>query len=490
MRFIIALSALLLSASAIAQTKPTIPQTGRNDQNQPFTTLRDLAGVFSLYADYSGLQAEIARALAAEAGKCGVAASTCLVTPAGATASQTLAAKLGELASPADFLIGASATLLYMGAIDAQPALTAYLAGTARSGLPCGTYRLDSTLTVAAASLRGMDRDCVTLQINFVSGDGIVLSGSRPALRNVRVYTAATRTSGSAVHVDHTYGAILEDIAIEGSHGADGILVDGANTTHINRVDLRPPPAAGASGFAAGAGVHLYGFAVDTHLVGVNTAQWHYGIRISDASGVFAANMDFVLSGQGVLFDPVAGQQVFGVQMSAVLGDTSYGDNWYFGGTNPITDVQIADLWASNSQTANGVAFVNPLLNGVSISNPHVLGNYANGMNVVSGKNISLTGGSITDNSVQGSAQADGINIGSSSDQVRIFGVFSGAGGSFSRPSPGPALPNFQRYGVNAGSGTGDMRRITIGMSQLVGNVTGGINMPTGTNIVNLGNSQ
>ncbi len=67
-RLALLLSTLLPSTGAVAQTKPTIPQTGRDAQGQSFTTLRDLGGVFSLYADYSALQAEIARALAAESG--------------------------------------------------------------------------------------------------------------------------------------------------------------------------------------------------------------------------------------------------------------------------------------------------------------------------------------------------------------------------------------------------------------------------------------
>jgi len=420
--------------------------------------------------------------------KCDVTASACTVVSLGASSPQSLAAKLGEIATPGDF-IGSGASALYAGNINARPAIMAAIAAKGRVYLPCGTYRLDATLVLSGQQVYGAAPSCVTLNINFASGDGVLMTGTRPELRNVRIYTTASRSAGAAVHVDHTYRAVLNDIVVEGSHGADAFLVDGANTTHISRSDLRPPPAAGSTSFAAGAGIHLLGMAVDTHIVGGNVSQWHYGIELSDASGVFVSNLDLVRSGQGILFDPTSSQQVFGVQMSTVLGDTSAADNWYFGGTGPITDVQIANLWASNSQTANGVAVVNQNVNGLSISNPHVLGNYAHGMALVGGKNIAITGGSVTDNSAAGSAQYDGIQI-SGSDQVRIIGVMSGMGGSLSRPSPGPGQSNLQRYGLNAGTGSNDTRRIIVGMSGFFGNMTGGLNMPTGLNIVNLGNTE
>lgn len=96
MRFVLWLAMAMVGSQAYGQTRPTIPMTGLSDQSTPVITRKDLTDTFELFADYSGLQAEIARAQSSEALLCNTVATGCTVLPTNAPSPVMLGALFGD----------------------------------------------------------------------------------------------------------------------------------------------------------------------------------------------------------------------------------------------------------------------------------------------------------------------------------------------------------------------------------------------------------
>jgi len=471
-----------LSSLAHAQTVPHLARSGFSTgtippANDPVSTEADVEAAIGTKQDVNG----------------DVSGQHVLVP--GGFVPKALTEMFGYFPSIGALLVaGQTADQLTSGTIDAQPVLSAALAlGPLR--LPCGTYRLDRPLSFTSTSklyLDGASPGCVTLNANYASGDVFSLVGTQRArVRDITVNAVVPHASGSVFHLQgSTYDAQFEGVTISGPFSADGWLIDGANTTHISHYDCRPPVAFVVGTFGARACVHATGNFADIHLSHGNSASWNYGVEVTNGSGMVAESIDAVLSGNGVIFDPGAGQSVFGIEMSNILADTSAGDNWLFAGAGIISDVQITNSWASNSQGATGMAFTAPATDGVMISNSTILSNGSNGIALLNGINISFSNDHVCMNARSSAlGVADGIQIGPAVDHVTIMGSESGLCGLLSRQGK----TNTQRWGINViGGSTGGQTVMLIG-NMTWANTTGGTHIVAGavdafTSIGNVGN--
>jgi hypothetical protein len=293
------------------------------------------------------------------------------------------------------------------------------------------------------------------------------------------------------VHLERTYGFQADNVMIEGPQAGDGWLIDGANTTHISHFDCRPPVAFITGTFGAGACLHGTGNFADAHIAHGSSASWHYGMEITYGSGWYAEDLDAVVSGNGVIFDPsfAAGQSVYSVGLTEVQADSSFGDNFLFSGDGWISDVDGKHLWASNSQAGNGLTANNPRLDGLQIAETTALVNHGHGMAILQGTNISAVATHSMMNSQAGSNLFDDIYIGNGAPVVSLTGGLTGVGGT-GHALGSPFVAN-ARYGINA-QGGGPGQTITLMGMHGAGHITGFKNLGGVTSpsvLVDLGNS-
>jgi len=344
------------------------------------------------------------------------------------------------------------------------------------------------TINVDHASLKAAAEGCVTLIVNFGAGDVIdIKNAAYTSIYGIHFVAAVPRVSGALLHVENATHTDLR-ISAEGTLStrfADMILV-GAGS-HVTRIG--PTYLANATGSC----IRIDGYAVDTYLSEVNTADCKVGLDLHDASGVYMDRLDLVGSREsGFIIDPPAGSSVNAVYGSAVLSDTSSMDGVVLAGSGDITEVNIVNLWSSDSgtsgtftthqmlrQPSRGVYFNNPRINGVSLTNLRAKGNGGDGVFIRSGSNIQLTGAQALMNGASaapghpptGGAEArrfDGIHIGGDAANVIVSGAIAGSGG-FEQAA---GLKNQQAWGLRREAGPVG-QSVTVVNSVFSGNTEG-----------------
>jgi hypothetical protein len=343
-----------------------------------------------------------------------------------------------------DFSHGQSIDQIVSGRIDARPLLLAYLASQTHGGfLPCGTYRLDGTLTFPAGAgynLDGRSPGCVTFNAAFKDGDVFALQDAQSAvLRNFTVDASGQRSTGAVFHLIGGYRNKFAQIALTGRHAADGWLLDGGSTMDIDGFDCRPPTVdgkapLGPNQFHGGACIHVTNAAVEWRIRNGTSFGWANGLRLTDTGGGKAAGLDLIASNVGILFDPSGPlkQSVWGVHLTDVDGDSSYLANWSFQGDGAITDVFCVSCWASASQSDAGMAFSNPRINGMQFVSADILANAKHGISFLYGTNISFIGPQIMDNGSSSPRSYVGVAVNPTAGDMTLTGGFCGAGGRIS----------------------------------------------------------
>ncbi len=364
--------------------------------------------------------------------------------------------------------------LLGSGRIDATGALDRALSA-GPVALPCGVYRLDRPPAPIRQSgghaLRGASSGCVTLELAYPSGDGLVFEGTSWALlEGMTISTTLPHGAGAAIQVKGSYATTIRDVVLTGSF-QDMLVVDGANTTRLVDSDMH--------GRASHACITIDGHAVDTFVAQTNLNGCGSGVLITDASGVQLDNMDIVSSiGAGVSVQPVQGKNVNALFANQVWSDTSGTDGWSFAGSGPITEIYLSNVWASSSIKGSGMVLANPRLDGFSVVNLHAHHNHSHGLDIQAGTHVTIGTGShfvMNGCGTPGrpcplSRQAyNGINVAANVSDLTIIGVFSGDGGYMEKDA---AFLNGQSYGLfiapsNAG-------RILVADNNFHGNAVGG----------------
>jgi len=434
------------------------------------------------------------------------------VMPTGGTHMRTPADLAADFPTPAGQLAaGQTEAALRGGTMDAAPAIQATWAkGSAR--LPCGSYRLDGPITAPGTNtaLLGESEGCVRLLVNFPTGDVITVPSTvgNVHIAGFQMLTSVARTSGAAIRVTGAGSTTLRDIKMERTGTGswfDGILVGGgAIVTRMSGLYLAN---------ATNDCIRVENRSVDIYIHDANTAACNVGLRLRSASGVYLHDLDLVGSGSiGFLIDPAVanGDSVDAVMGDTVLSDTSGGTGIALVGTGRITEINIVNLWASNSGTsgvftvqqvlnvpATGLVIDNELVNGVTLTAPRFKGNGAHGVQIIHGTNIIMTGAQSLMNSAAygtvppgggpaGTTRHNGFQIEGQVTNVLLMAPIGGPGGW----ELGAGLPIKQGYGlVRTLTGTGGQVVTVIG-GQFNGNVTGPYLLPaaTGDRIVDLGN--
>lgn len=438
--------------------------------------------------------------------------SAALATAFGASYARTPAERSGTSLQPQDFLdADQTPAQLLSGEIDAEPSIAKAIAAGSAVTLPCGTYRIDEpfpTWSTDGIRLSGKSMSCVTLNINFAISDGSInvftLSGHGQSISNLTLNANKQMTAGTAVFMSLTSNDRLHDLLFSGPFW-NGIYVYGSNNTHIDHVYGRPPYLASATvpdpqdgeAYAGGSFITLAGdvstggINIDTYMNDINIAQYTYGISYVYTSGVYGNAIDVVGALNAHLFTPASGGNVNGIQLSNVLGDTSYGPNWYFPDSGGgVYELMCSGCWASSSYSDAGIVMGNPKLSQVNFSNSTALNNSKSGLYISAGENIRWVGGAIEMNNTKLGSTSDEPDVyvsdgSGTTDWLSFTGAFIGQGGIM-KYNVGKS--NEATYAIDM-SAVPDTTHISIVGVQTYNHSSGQFNLPTTTtNIIQSGN--
>ncbi len=379
------------------------------------------------------------------------------------------------------------------GSVDAAPVINRALA-SGSVVLPCGSYRISSPVTGLSTDgrvLRGLGPGCVTLKVVFPAGDVIRIVGgaSFVTVENLTIEADVARTQGAMIKVASGFHARISDVMITARGSGipfDGIVVDGANTLGVDDVEIR-----GATRY----GYHLTGHATDISIMRSNVVGSATAIDVDDASGVWLTNMDLIgSSGTGVWIHPTGtGAFVNALYATGVWTDSGAGNGWEFGGSGSISEVHLTGCWAASSGTTNkaiaaardGILIDGPGVDGLSIENTEVLNNGGFGIDIASGRDVSVLDTNVRMNSMFVAGRYDGIRVGGATTNVRIENNFSGDGGFVQGMLK---ARNHQRYGVSIAPSSATAIITMIG-NQTSGNILSGVAVREGYKLtVDVGN--
>ncbi|MFT9399806.1 hypothetical protein [Acetobacter sp.] len=428
------------------------------------------------------------------------------------TVSRTNSERQGTTLQPQDFLsAGQTAAQLTSGQIDAEPAIAAAVAAGRAVTLPCGNYRLDEPFpdwSTDGVRLSGMNMQCVTLNVNYTINNGSInvfhLSGHGQIISDMTLNATQKMTAGCLIFEQYVSQNRIHDLIVTGPF-YNGIYVYGSNNVHIDHIYARPPflnsetipDAQKGPAYAGGAFITLDGdpdsgkINIDTYLSDLNIAQYTYGISYLYSSGVFENGIDVVGALNAHIFSPSAGRNVNGLQILNVLGDTSYGANWYFPNSGGgVYEFMCASCWASSSYSDAGIAILNPNVSQIHWVNSTAVNNSKSGIYISGGRNIGWSGGAIEMNNTKLGSTDDASDVYLSDgngtlDWISISGAFIGQGGIMKYQI---GKTNQAPYAVDLAS-VPSTAHITLTGLQTFNHSIGQFNLPsTTTNIIQSGN--
>jgi hypothetical protein len=359
-----------------------------------------------------------------------------IVTANGSTAPRSLANRFSDVVNVKDF--GAVGD----GVADDTAAIQAAVNAASSNGgsiieIPAGEYRLTSSIVLNTP--------------NFIKGAGIGI-------------TILLQTNGTADCLFFNYssfsaGGGLEDISIHagvknpinpsvmGSTG-NGLRIKKANGGFsAQRIDIR----SFSTGIRIAESYYVrvidfqvlyadnFGIILDTPNGGATSAGILFsngkvsnfgfsgnnsssvGICFKQSSGDFIDKIDVTSFNIGVQIKPTAvDDSVLYLFANQVLADTCLSDSWDIDGTVPdkIGSLEFVECWAAFSVDGNGVRIRgNPT--GIQWTSGRIRENGRNGVLVEGGKNISILGAHISQNSRAVDLLYDGIKI-VSADSINI----------------------------------------------------------------------
>ena len=439
------------------------------------------------------------------------------VLPTGAINARTTADKLGDLPTPADFLPpGATAAQLYSGAIDAAGPTMAAIAAKGGVLYPCGVYRWDGPVTWNRQALFGMGRACVNIGLNFPSGDVNIFPASSvgSTIDQATFRTLVTRTSGALFHVIGANNTRISNTlaypAITGTSFYDLLDIDPSTaTTPVPADDVLVENFKWSN--ASQTGLVVRGNSQDIVVKHGSTVNMLHHLYLESGSAITLEVLDLIgATSDGCIISPGASENVNALHMHTVFCDSSYGNNWVFGGSGPITEVVGDGVWGSQAGVTNlygenpnpnpqhggsasagwtllpsaGFVFTNQNINNVTLTGPEAHLNGGIGFDIQAGHNIKLLGLNAFENtyicyngdSATCSTHYPGVHVGAAATNVTIGFGQSGSGGLFA------TQPNQQSYGITVDSGGSAGHVVTLMGNQAPGNLTGGYSVTIGPN--------
>ena len=341
-----------------------------------------------------------------------------------------------------------------------------------------GLYKI-STLTidspgVVLAGAGPSSRLSTTATTGNVISIGNVGAGYSNAggVRDLRIVSSVTRTSGYAISVDGAEEGAIERVKFETTGG--GGMVFGATGAasgrwFVSRCIVFMQGAFNCLSIQAGNDRYV----TDCWFQGNETAG-SKAIEILNAGGDWFTNVEAVLCEIGVDLSAAAGKTIQWSSFVNVLADQNTLYGWRLTSSGgAILGIQLLGCWASSTNDASTSArgILASQCSGLTIINPRVLNNGGHGIEVgaAAAGGLLLDGGIIAGNGAAASGTLDGVIVAASSTGYRIVN---------GRYGQNAGMGNTQRYGINLG--TGNDNYIVTG-NDTRANGTGGINNPSGT---------
>ncbi len=416
------------------------------------------------------------------------------------TFARTLSEFMGDMPGPASYLTtGQTEAELISGAIDASPAINAALA-TGSVTLPCGNYKLGEPLifTTDNQAIRGMGQ-CTKLMTTFLGGDVIYAQArSYSTVRDLQIEADVVRTTGATIDFIGTFHGKVDNVMLTVANGGlhhHGIELQTANTTRISDVEMRG---------GNGDGYYLTGPGnaptEDAYITNSNTSGFLHGMEIDSASGINLWGLDLLSStGDGFLVDPTAtGTNVNALYAHNVYADSGQNNGWDFIGTQPITEIRLSSCWGSGngqnpigtpSVPASGFRFANANLQDMTIEDAEAHYNAGHGFDFESGLDITVSSSHANENGALGTHVYSGFFLNTGVSYITLIGNHAGQAGYYSAVS---GKTNQQIYGYFVAPASGQTTTgayVTLIGNQSLNNATAGLSVPTGPNVVSLGNS-
>lgn len=348
--------------------------------------------------------------------------------------------------------------------------------GGAEIHLPSGSYKTTATISLSGSnglSLVGSGEANTFIKPNFLTGNVIEVntpSGGMEAIsiRGMTFDPSVTKTSGAIIYVQGTTNVVsIENIYIK--KGFDGVWFDGVTNSVILKLDNFFINNCTNVGIKIGSTTRLQ---QDVYLTRGNVSACGTGILLLNVSGLFASNLDMVLCvGNGIQTFPDTGATAIFCFFSTVLADSSGNIGWAIqsNGGN-VGDIHCVNCWSAASSGQAAVLIDSPFINGVSWVGGIIRANSQAGFWVERGKNITLSGAHIFNNSGAANNTYDGVIIASGVTDATITDNRIGAGGYDALAG----AANKQRWGINMPA-SGTTANIIIEGNNLTGNVSGAL---------------
>lgn len=470
---------------AFKTSDPSVYMIGR------VTAFSDPALTISVSApNFAGSGSVSGWTIALSAAPANLSSATVLAT--GATTAQTIGNFMGRVVYAEHYGVTADGTTddadaLIAAIAAAQGSVVLDSQGSPAGGgvallVPPGNIVTTKTIPIlgCGVSLLPAGRDATVFRPANGTGHVFQIGDSSSITRHITlagfsVRPSVSKTSGSLIAVDGAQRVNIQDVDL--FDGYDGVSVENHGNQAILNIIATNVFNPGRDGLVIGG----TGVANGIHITNTKVSSaGRYGIGLFNCSGVtLEAVENYEAASHGVAFVPGSSQFVQGVMMSKVIGDSSGGSGYYFGGSGKIAEIRSEAGYVS-SNAEHGIHFdasSTATIDDVVLANTNNTNNQKHGVLLGRGTRVGIFFGSANQNSRASSGTYDGIRVAAGVSDFTINGVWAGAGGWIGLNS----VTNRQGYGVKVESGSSD--RYTITGNHLSGNVTGALDdQGTGTN--------
>ena len=409
---------------------------------------------------------------------------------AGAMSLRTNSERNGTTLQPQDYLgTGGTPADLIAGRIDAGKVINAMISGGVRAiHIPCGVYQFTTGIRLINNVTISGDGACVILSDQILSGDLIAGSSVQyTQVHDLTIQADVAKTSGSSIYYKNSFENRVHDVLFTNGSGKHwtNITLDGANSTHIDRVTGRGGSHDGLAitgtdkrsedTYFSSSGFNGYGGAA---------------LHVTWSSGLYLNSLDLLGSTQGgVVIDPDGskGQEVDGLRGTSVLSDSNLGPGWSLIGSGLITEFNLTNSWGSTNgyrpgsldmvgQPVAGFLVLNPNANNVTVASSEFHMNSGTGVDIQAGTHVVINGNTVFMNSTGKPGAFPGINIGQTPNYVTVTGNQTGLGGE----AQSNLTKSVQSYGIISAQPVSDGSHYAVFLGNIAtGNMQGGFNIPT-----------
>jgi Pectate lyase superfamily protein len=359
-----------------------------------------------------------------------------------------------------------------------QTAITAaQSAGGGIVYIPPGTYKVTSTLTVAAKGvyLVGAGPRATILNTNATTGDIIDLGNtgtpySSGGISNLAITSSVTRTSGYCIGVAGIQEYFLDHLRLATTGGSGLGFGSGGALAAIGFVhDISIFTVGAFNGIDVLTGNDRY-FS-NIWIQGDNATVGSNGVRIVASTGDYFVSVIAVQNNRGFVLNSSAGPITY-LTFVNCLADTNLNFGWLLTGANAITGIVMDSCWGASSGigSTSNYGFEIAKCDGLTMIAPRALNNGGIGIHIGTVSNISITAPQVSGNSLGASGTVDGITIDAGASAVNVSGGYSQQALGFG---------NTQKFGIN-NSSTSDINVYDLDVTT---NATGPVSSVAGQNI-------